>query len=640
MDKVDKKIKTYGIILGVILFVLLIAGFTYANLAWNSKSIVISGKSNCLEVESVKGSDITGGNLLLQDETSIISNNQITIKNGMVITNVTAKIKSTCSISGYMTLNLNVTNLSNAFTSSGNSTGALKYVLASYNPSTYSTVSTTALNGKSFDIIDTGNITSTGTIKLKEENLSKTETKAYLIIFYIDGDMANNDAGSNSTNFKSNLEAIVTQREAPKESAATFITNLYNAATKTTVTNNSITYNYATSVGLMNDRFGSMSTNIDAGNIRYYGKSNITTVSAWQSDETATLFGTYDNESDCLEDLEATYNTCSPDVDGYENYGYSDQATCEAEYDWGSDKIGESMTYNEGKQKYCTGTSKHYEPVEINNYIYFNCSDYSNQSSSTCETWRIIGVFDGKVKIMRGSQIGKYSWDSSASGTTPGEGVNEWSQADLMKLLNSGYDSESVGGSLYWNAKSGTCYNEQSNATTSCNFTSTGLKNDTTRNMIAETTYYTRGHDNSSIFVGAMYDKERVSGTVVNATPPRTTSWTGKIAVPYPSDYGYAADLSLCQQTLEYYNDSTCTANNWMKNIITNNGANEGWLLTPGSNPNFANSAWVVASSGYVVSGNYSAYNAYGVAPVLSLNSELGIGSGSGTSSDPYQLSV
>ena len=33
-----------------------------------------------------------------------------------------------------------------------------------------------------------------------------------------------------------------------------------------------------------------------------------------------------------------------------------------------------------------------------NNYIYFNCSDYSNQSSSTCETWRIIGVFDGKVK--------------------------------------------------------------------------------------------------------------------------------------------------------------------------------------------------------------------------------------------------
>ena len=206
-----------------------------------------------------------------------------------------------------------------------------------------------------------------------------------------------------------------------------------------------------------------------------------------------------------------------------------------------------------------------YYGANPNNYIYFNCSDYSNQSSSTCETWRIIGVFDGKVKIMRGSVIGSYSWDSSADSINSGYGVNELSQADLMKLLNSGYDSESVGGSLYWNAKSGTCYNGENNATTSCNFTSTGLKNDTTRNMIAETTYYTRGHNSNSIYVGAMYDKERVSGTVVSATPIRTLTWTGKVAVAYPSDYGYAADLSLCQKQLGSYNDATCTANNWMK---------------------------------------------------------------------------
>ena len=551
MDKVDKKIKTYGIILGVILFVLLIAGFTYANLTWNSKSIVISGKSNCLEVESVKGNDITGGNLLLQDETSIISNNQITIKNGMVITNVTAKIKSTCSISGYMTLNLNVTNLSSAFTSSGNSTGALKYVLASYNPSTYSTVSTTALNGKSFNIVNTGSITNNGTIKLREEYLSKTQTKAYLVIFYIDGNLASNDAGSNSTNFKSNLEAIVTQNTISTEvktktNAATFITNLYTNSEKLKAINNKITYNQAPLVSLMNDRKGSMSTNIDAGNIRYYG-------------------------------------------------------------------------------------------ANPNNYIYFNCSDYNNQTSSTCETWRIIGVFDGKVKIMRGSQIGKYSWDSSASDINSGLGVNEWSEADLMKLLNSGYDSESVGGSLYWDAKSGTCYNGSNNATTSCNFTSTGLKNDTTRNMIAETTYYTRGHDNSNIFVDAMHDKERVSGTVVSATPPRKTSWTGKIAIPYPSDYGYAADLSLCQKRLSSYNDATCTANNWIKSIITNNGANYGWLLTP--NSGYAYYAWSVVSAGYFYNTGNASY-AYGVAPVLSLTSELDIGSGTGESSSPYQLSV
>ena len=277
-----------------------------------------------------------------------------------------------------------------------------------------------------------------------------------------------------------------------------------------------------------------------------------------------------------------------------------------------------------------------YYGASPNNYIYFNCSDYNNQTSSTCETWRIIGVFDKKVKIMRGSVIGAYSWDSSASGTNSGYGVNEWSQADLMKLLNSGYDSESVGGSLYWNAKSGTCYNGQNNVTTSCNFTSTGLKNDTTRNLIEETTYYTRGHNSTSIYVGAMYDKERVSGTVVSATPPRTLTWTGKVAIPYPSDYGYAADLSSCQKQLGSYNDATCTANNWMKSIITNNGT-AGWLLTP--HPGSAGRAWVVYSSGSVYDYD-TACGAYWVAPVLSLTSELDIGSGTGTSSSPYQLSV
>ena len=275
-----------------------------------------------------------------------------------------------------------------------------------------------------------------------------------------------------------------------------------------------------------------------------------------------------------------------------------------------------------------------YYGANPNNYIYFNCSDYSNQTSSTCETWRIIGVFDGNVKIMRGSVIGSYSWDSSASDVNYGWGVNEWSQADLMKLLNSGYDSESVGGSLYWNAKSGTCYNGQNNATTSCNFTSTGLKNPETRNMIAETTYYTRGHNTTRIYANAMYDKERVSGTVITGvTPTRTLTWTGKVAIPYPSDYGYAADLSLCQKELNSYIDATCTANNWMKNILA---PNYGWLLTP--NSGYASSVWGV-SSGSVSNGS-NAYGAYGVAPVLSLTSELDIGPGTGTSSSPYQLSV
>ena len=530
------------IILGVSLFILIGSGLTYAALTWaTSNPINIGLTSGCFEINYTPGGAINNANVEVMNESTLISNNKFTITEGIALTYANIGIKSTCSIEGYGSLYLNVTNLSNAFTT-GSSKGSLKYAILN-NTSSSTTLTVAGLKGQSFDIVKKGTITSTGTINILNKQLSNTSQNKYLIVFYIDGSKIGNDVVGAS--FNGNISADAHQGQGPVN-AVELITDLYTNATKTTKTLNSVTYNLAPSVGLMNDRKGSMSTNIDAGNIRYYG-------------------------------------------------------------------------------------------ANPNNYIYFNCSDYNNQTSSTCETWRIIGVFDGSVKIMRGSVIGAYSWDTSDSSTNDGKGVNEWSQADLMKLLNSGYDSESVGGSLYWNAKSGTCYNGQNNAKTSCNFTSTGLKNPETRNLIAETTYYTRGHNSSSIYVNAMYDKERVSGTVVSATPTRTLTWTGKVAVPYPSDYGYAADLSQCQQNLYGYDNSTCTANNWMKSIITNNGANYGWLLTPGSG--HASTAWGVYSPGDV-SGNSAAYNAGGVAPVLSLISELDIWSGTGTSSSPYQLSV
>ena len=538
MKDYTKKQRTL-IILGVAVFILIGSGLTYAGLMWaTSNPINIGLTSGCFEINYTPGGAINNANVEVINESTLISNNKFTITDGIALTYANIGIKSTCSIEGYGSLYLNVTNLSSAF-STGGSKGSLKYAILN-NTSSSTTLTVAGLSGQSFDIVKKGAITATGTTEILKKQLSNSTQNKYLIVFYIDGSLIGNDVIGST--FAGNISADAHQGTAPVNTVE-LLTDLYTNARKTTAMLDSVTYNLASSVGLMNDREGSSSVGADAGNIRYYG-------------------------------------------------------------------------------------------ANPNNYIYFNCSDYKNQSSSTCETWRIIGIVDGKMKIIRGSQIGSYSWDTSDSSTNSGYGVNEWSQADLMKLLNSGYDSESVGGSLYWNAKSGTCYNGSSNATTSCNFTSTGLKNDTTRNMIAETTYYTRGHNSSSIFVGAMYDKERVSGTVVSATPTRTLTWTGKVAVAYPSDYGYAADLSLCQKQLGSYNDATCTANNWMKNILA---PNYGWLLTPNSGGAYL--AWYVASSGVVINYNNACY-AGGVAPVLSLTSELDIGSGSGTSSSPYQLSV
>lgn len=322
---------------------------------------------------------------------------------------------------------------------------------------------------------------------------------------------------------------LVTEKKSPLSS---YITNLYNNATKTAVINNSITYQYDPKNSLMKDV---------GNNIRYYGASP-------------------------------------------------------------------------------------------NNYIYFNCSNYSNQSSSTCETWRIIGVFDGKIKLIRNESIGEYSWDNKnvSTGAENDYGKNDWTDARLMKLLNPGYESKTTGGSLYYNAKSGNCYSGQSNATKACNFTSTGIKNATTRNLISDTIYYLGGHNSFSVYLNQIYEKER--GTTVYSGRP--TEWTGKIALAYPSDYGYAADLGKCSQNLNNYNNSTCTSNNWMKAIVA---PNYGWLLTPRSG--IASNVWYVYSSGGVYYNSY-VYNAYGVAPVLFLNSDANVKSGTGTSSDPYQISV
>ena len=279
------------------------------------------------------------------------------------------------------------------------------------------------------------------------------------------------------------------------------------------------------------------------------------------------------------------------------------------------------------------GGNLRYYGASPNNYIYFNCSDYSNQSSSTCETWRIIGVFNGKLKLIRGSQIGEYSWDNknTSTGAEDNYGKNDWTDARLMKILNPGYESEATGGSLYYNAKSGNCYTGQNNATTTCDFTSTGIKNAETRSMILDNTYSLLGWDDSSVYSNQMYEYERSTGSVYTGRP---TSWIGKIALAYPSDYGYAADLGKCTKTLFYYRDSTCTSNNWMKSMMTSSN----WLLTPFSGDPVI--VWNIRSTGYVYHYDNYPYVASGVTPVLYLGSELSIKIGTGSSSAPYQISA
>lgn len=334
-------------------------------------------------------------------------------------------------------------------------------------------------------------------------------------------------------------------------SLAKYITNLYTGAEKEMVTNNDITYNTAPSVSLMNDRLGDTTTDLDGGNIRYYGASP-------------------------------------------------------------------------------------------NNYIYFNCETYPD---TNCEIWRIIGVFDGKLKIIRNESIGSYSWDNKNDTEVSSEnsGSNDWTTSELMKILNprtyyQAGDYNSYG--LYYDSLAGLCpyYTDENNNTQYCDFSEntdniSGLKNDDTRNMIMEMEWNLGGYfGNPNVYPNVIYESER--GTTVYTERP--TTWIGKIALAYPSDYGYATDLSKCTQTFNGYGDSNCTSNSWLTFFDTlPDDVTAFALLSPSAE--FASKFSSILRNGIMNFENYT-IDIYSIYPTLFLNLDLEIASGDGSESSPYGI--
>lgn len=268
-----------------------------------------------------------------------------------------------------------------------------------------------------------------------------------------------------------------------------------------------------------------------------------------------------------------------------------------------------------------------YSGLGDRNYVLFNCNTYPNTS---CETWRIIGVFDGKVKLIRNESIGTYPWDNkdTTTGAEANYGSNDWTTARLMKLLNPGYTKESVNNSLYYNSKGGQCYAGANNAETPCDFTYTGIKNDTTRNMIADAKWSLLGwlDEGVNVYADQSYKLENTSGTVYTGNK---TSWTGKIALPYPSDYAYSAYLGKCTSTLGEY--SNCSS--WMKTMFNSKTIA---LLTPIVSSSFV---FHVAGGCLDLGEPYAALDSE-IFPTLYLNANVSIKTGSGTLNSPYQLSV
>ena len=261
------------------------------------------------------------------------------------------------------------------------------------------------------------------------------------------------------------------------------------------------------------------------------------------------------------------------------------------------------------------------------NYIKFNGED-----------WRIIGTFtvttasgntEKLVKIVKDTSIGDYSWDSSESSVNGGYGVNEWSQADLMTELNT----------LYLNQESGICYNGEDNASTACDFGTTGISN-TYRSMIEEIVWNTGAFewDDNGITVETAYNAERgtttgkecTSGDYCNDSVTRTTTWQGKVGLIYPSDYAYASTDTSCRASINDDTNYPCNNSNWLSSPYY-------WILSPNANSSISYGVWGV-HDGFAISGY--AYIDAGVRPSIYLKSNIVIVGGDGTNSNPYKLSI
>ena len=252
-----------------------------------------------------------------------------------------------------------------------------------------------------------------------------------------------------------------------------------------------------------------------------------------------------------------------------------------------------------------------------NNYVYFNCSDYSNQSDSTCEKWRIIGVFknmtkeDGSkadlVKIIRDDRLDYIAWDSG--------NVNDWSEASLQTTLNGEYYNGTYGiGALK------------------------ALKNDSTRNAIESVVWNLGGNSSRNGLASHWYGYER--GTTVYSGHAPT--WTGKIGLMYPSDYGYATsggsttDRATCLAK-ELYSWGGSGVSDCKNNDYLYKSDYDQFTLAPYS----SDSDVVLGVSTYGRVLDFDAYDVLGVWPAAFLKSNISITDvGIGTAESPFQLKV
>jgi len=312
---------------------------------------------------------------------------------------------------------------------------------------------------------------------------------------------------------------------------------------------------------------------------------------------------------------------------------YTNSATCSSGSIAWSDKYQRIEIGDLTKQSMCNLTfikdtssktllKNKVEEVNVNNNYDSNGYRYSGKNPDNYiwfnnEMWRIIGSIPTKidsdgtienlVKIIRNTPIGTLSSDAKSSGYTA-----VWGNNTLYNLLNSYYyGALDATETDYCSTSSGNGFTK-----TNCNYTIKGIKQNGYYGKMIKEVYWYNGPGVTAGIASYSFTREKESNVL------------GYIGLMAASDYGYAADSSYHSTYLSKYVNSA---------IVTD------WLYAHGderliSKLSGEESGLNVDVTGIVEYGNI--YTAYTVRPVVYLDSNIFIISGTGTESDPYIIGM
>ena len=276
--------------------------------------------------------------------------------------------------------------------------------------------------------------------------------------------------------------------------------------------------------------------------------------------------------------------------------------------------------------------------ADPNNYVCFGSDE------ATCPTenlYRIIGVIDGKVKL-----IHAYGATTTMLGTDGGYAKTYQAAFGRLSSYYKGNGDLTKIGTYKWNKTGDNTWSTSATNTTNLNtnyLTYLDGKNAKWKTMIADTTWYVGGMTSTNGYKSnakTAYDYE------VGANKDATTTVTSKIGLMYLSEYYYGAtpDYWMLPGTDPngYLNEGQTAWNgedyskayndNWM-----NTGLNE-WTLSRISGG--SGSAFAVTADGVLEDVVVGHSKGLAVRPSFSLSSSIKFTSGEGTAENPIRVNL